>query len=80
LLDYAERKKFPNNVSASGPDADKHRLQVGLGSIVGCKAAMIFPAAASKQAIASFIYGVVSSHNPVTGGSVRAETGLFLRQ
>jgi hypothetical protein len=69
LLDYAERKKFPNNVGASGPDEDKHRLQVGLGSITGCNAEMIFPAQASKQAISSFVYGAVSSHNPVTCGS-----------
>jgi hypothetical protein len=69
LLDYAERKKFPNNVGASGVDADKHRLQVGLGAITGCNAEMIYPAQASKQDVISFIYGAVSSHNPITAGT-----------
>jgi hypothetical protein len=69
LLDYAERQKFPNNVGASGVDADKHRLQVGLGSITGCGAEMIYPAQVSKQDVISFIYGAVSSHNPITAGT-----------
>jgi hypothetical protein len=76
LLDYAERKKFPNNVGASGPDDDKHRLQVGLGCITGCNAEMIFPRQASKQAISSFIYGAVSSHNPVTCGSAGRDRSI----
>jgi hypothetical protein len=69
LLDYAERQKFPNNVGASGVDADKHRLQVGLGSITGCGAEMIYPAKVSRQEVISFIYGAVSSHNPITAGT-----------
>jgi hypothetical protein len=69
LLDYAERIKFPNNRGASGPDEDRHRLQVGLGCITGCNAEMVFPAQTTKQAVSSFIYGAISSHNPVTCGS-----------
>ena len=76
LLDYAERQKFPNNVGASGPDEDKHRLQVGLGAITGCNAEMIFPRSANKQAVASFIYGAVSSHNPVTCGSAGRDRSI----
>jgi hypothetical protein len=69
LLDYAERKKFPDNVGASGVDSDKHRLQTGLGAITGASAEMIFPAQVSKQDVISFIYGAVSSHNPITAGT-----------
>ena len=76
LLDYAERQKFPNNVGASGPDQDKHRLQVGLGCITGCNAEMIFPALTTKQAVSSFIYGAVSSHNPVTCGSAGRDRSI----
>lgn len=69
LLDYAERLKFPNNIGAAGPDGDMHRLQVGLSCMTGCRADMLIPNQASTQEISSFIYGAVSSKNPITCGT-----------
>lgn len=69
LLDYAERLKFPHNIGASGPDGDMHRLQVGLSCITGCRADMLIPNQASTQEISSFIYGAISSNNPITCGT-----------
>jgi hypothetical protein len=70
LLDYAERKKFPDNIGSNGADGDQSRLQVGLGCITGCTAEHISPYQASNQELSSFIYGAVSSQNPITAGTV----------
>lgn len=69
LLDYAQRKKFPNNVGANGSDGELHRLHVGLSCITGCRTDVIHPGQASNQEVSSFIYSAVSSGNPITCGT-----------
>ncbi|MFA6210523.1 MAG: C2 family cysteine protease [Candidatus Obscuribacterales bacterium] len=69
LLDYAQRRKFPNNSGANGADGDQHRLYVGLSCITGCRADVINPGHCSNQELSSFIYGAVSSGNPITCGT-----------
>lgn len=70
LLDYAERRKFPNNSGSSGPDGDLSRLHVGLSCMTGCRSDIIYPAQASNQELSSFIYSAVSSGNPITACTV----------
>lgn len=69
LLDYAQRKKFPNNVGANGSDGDLSRLHVGLSCITGCRTDVIHPGHSNNQELASFIYSAVSSGNPITAGT-----------
>lgn len=69
LLDYAERLKFPHNRGAEGTDGENTRLANGLGCITGCRAEMLYPPQATVQEITSFIYGAVSSQNPITCGT-----------
>lgn len=69
LLDYAERKKFPNNIGSTGPDGDMRGVQVGLSCITGCRADLIHPGHSNNQELSSFIFGAVSSGNPITAGT-----------
>ncbi len=69
LLDYAQRRKFPNNVGANGSDGELNRLHVGLSCITGCRTDVIHPGHASNQELSSFIYSAVSSGNPITCGT-----------
>jgi len=69
LLDYAQRKKFPNNQGANGAYSDQSRLEVGLGAITGNKAEMINPGQSGLDEIGSFIGGAVRSQNPVVAGT-----------
>ncbi|MBP9090672.1 hypothetical protein KBI23_06545 [bacterium] len=69
LLDYAQRKKFPNNAGAEGTDGNMSRLHVGLSCITGCRTDVIHPGHSNNQELASFIYSAVSSGNPITAGT-----------
>lgn len=76
LIDYAQRQKFPDNAGAAGAYSDQHRLQTALSCITGSRAELIKPGQASTQEVSSFIYGAVSSQNPVTAGTAGRDTSI----
>ncbi len=76
LIDYAQRQKFPDNAGAAGTYSDQHRLQTALSCITGSRAELIKPGQASTQEVASFIYGAVSSQNPITAGTSGRDTSI----
>ena len=69
LLDYAERKKFPDNRGANGDDGKQSRLDIGLGSITGRRAEVIYPGRTDLSEISSFINGALKSGNPIVAGT-----------
>lgn len=77
LLDYAERLKFPNNHGAEGADGEQSRLANGLGCITGCPAQMIYPPQSNIDELRSFIYGAVSSRNPITCGTAGRNSRVY---
>jgi len=69
ILECAETQKFPNNAGANGSDNDQSRLEVGLGSITGCRAEVINPASCDIQELSAFIGSAVKSQNPIVAAT-----------
>lgn len=69
LIECAQVMKFPDNEGADGEDGSDSRLAVGLGCITGCKAEIILPRSSGLQELSSFIFGAVSSKNPIIAGT-----------